>query len=158
MSLKIVKWPSPILTVTSEVVTESLDQALLTDMHHTMKNALGVGLSAIQVNVPKAFFILDIGNGMEVFVNPRIVQKNEKTVEITEGCLSVPGIYEKIFRPQSVDVSYLDGNMQPHTATLTGLRCQIFCHEEEHLRGDMFLNHLPKGRKDAVRAIVRRRS
>lgn len=156
--MRIRTWGDPVLRQPAAPV-EAIDDTLLKlvdDMIQTMYDAPGVGLAAQQVGVLLRVFVYDIGEGPGVLLNPEIVATSgEWTYE--EGCLSVPGLFFPITRPETVHVRGLDldGNQVEHEGhELLG---RVFLHETDHLSGTLLLDRLDKAaRKQAMRALRER--
>ncbi len=114
---------------------------LIDDMYDTMYEANGVGLAAVQVGILKRVVVVDTREEGEKFelVNPVIIS-SEGSREVTEGCLSVPGVNGYVIRPEKVVLKAQDryGNMHEYSAE--GLLAQAFCHETEHLDGGLFID------------------
>ena len=114
---------------------------LLDDMYDTMYEANGVGLAAVQVGILKRVVVVDTREEGEKFelVNPVIIS-SEGSREVTEGCLSVPGVNGYVIRPEKVVLKAQDryGNMHEYSAE--GLLAQAFCHETENLDGGLFID------------------
>jgi len=145
----------PVLRLRAAEVTE-LDgklKNLVDGMVETMYAAPGVGLAAPQVGVQKRLFVYDIGDGPVTMVNPEIVESSgEWTYD--EGCLSVPGLYFPITRPNRVTIRGVD--LDGHEVILEGeeLLGRVFLHELDHLDGVLLLERLdPDTRKNALRAL-----
>ena len=117
---------------------------LVADMAETMYEAPGIGLAATQVDVHKQVVVIDTSeekNDLRVFVNPRLVHlEGAQTGE--EGCLSVPGIYDKVERAERVTVHYLDLEGVAQSLTTDGLLAVCIQHEIDHLQGKVFVDHL----------------
>ena len=103
---------------------------LLDDMYETMMKADGVGLAAPQVGILKRVVVIDVGTGRIELVNPEIIE--------TEGCLSFPGLFGKVKRPNKVKVKAQDRNGRPFMAEGEELLARAFCHECDHLDGHVF--------------------
>ncbi|MDD3483475.1 peptide deformylase [Azovibrio restrictus] len=119
-------------------------RALVADMAETMYEAPGIGLAATQVNVHKQVVVIDVSeekNQLLVLINARITHKDGLQV-YEEGCLSVPGIYDKVERAAQVTVEYLDQEGQPQTLSTDGLLAVCIQHELDHLQGRVFVDHL----------------
>ncbi|KMZ55871.1 peptide deformylase [Dorea sp. D27] len=113
-------------------------KVLINDMFDTMYEAYGVGLAAPQVGVLKRIVTIDVGEGPIVLINPEIIETSgEQTGE--EGCLSVPGKYGIVTRPDYVKVRALDEDMQERELEGAGLLARAFCHEIDHLDGNMYV-------------------
>lgn len=116
---------------------------LLDDMYETMQKCNGVGLAAPQVGILKRAVVIDIGEGKIELINPVIV-KSSGTQNGTEGCLSVPGVYGEVERPNEVTVKAQDRNGEFFEISGTELLARAFCHELEHLDGKLFLERVTK--------------
>lgn len=117
---------------------------LVADMAETMYEAPGIGLAATQVDVHRQVVVIDISeekNQLLVLINPRITHRDGVQV-YEEGCLSVPGIYDKVERAAQVTVEYLDLEGQSRTLTADGLLAVCIQHEIDHLQGRVFVDHL----------------
>ena len=139
---------------TVKVVDEDL-QKLMDDMLETMYAAPGIGLAAIQVGVPKRVIVLDIApkdkpkNPM-FFVNPEIITKSENSSTYEEGCLSVPGQFAEINRPDKCHIKYLDYYGQPKELVAKGMLATCIQHEMDHLKGILFIDYLSKLKKSMI--------
>jgi len=141
-------------SLTVKVVDEDL-QKLMDDMLETMYAAPGIGLAAIQVGVPKRIIVLDIApkdkpkNPM-YFVNPEIITKSENSSTYEEGCLSVPGQFAEINRPDKCHIKYLDYYGQPKEIKADGMLATCIQHEIDHLEGILFIDYLSKLKKTMI--------
>ena len=130
-------------------------QKLMDDMLETMYAAPGIGLAAIQIGIPKRIIVLDIDqkegqkNPM-YFVNPEIVDKSENHSTYEEGCLSVPGQFAEIDRPDQCFVKYLDYNGEPREINAQGMLATCIQHEMDHLEGILFIDYLSKLKKTMI--------
>ena len=111
---------------------------LLDDMAETMYAAEGVGLAAPQVGVLRRVVVIDVGEGLLELINPEILESDGEQ-EGPEGCLSVPGVYGWVRRPEHVKVRAQDRNGEFFEVEGFGLTARAFCHEIEHLEGHLFL-------------------
>ena len=148
-----------------EEVDEDL-QKLMNDMLETMYAAPGIGLAAIQVGVPKRVIVLDIEwrNKSEstsdekqverknpmYFVNPEIISKSKNNSTYEEGCLSVPGQFAEIDRPDKCHIKYLDYYGQPKELVAEGMLATCIQHEIDHLEGILFIDYLSKLKKSMI--------
>ena len=133
-------------------VDESLRQ-LVSDMAETMYEAPGIGLAATQVDVHKQLVIIDISedkSDLRVFINPRL-ECCEGLQEGEEGCLSVPGIYEKVERAEQVTVHYLDLEGKEQSLVAEGLLAVCLQHELDHLNGKVFVDHLSQLKQTRIK-------
>ena len=153
---KILVEPDPFLRQVSQDV-EKVDNELRTlmdDMLETMYAAPGIGLAAIQVGVPKRVIVIDLSKEEErkpfYFVNPRIIKKSENNSTYEEGCLSVPGQFAEVDRPDQCHVSYLDYNDQKKELKAEGLLATCIQHEIDHLEGILFIDYLSKLKQNFI--------
>jgi peptide deformylase len=126
--------------VDAKEMSDPLFQQLIDDMFETMYDAPGVGLAAPQVNVSKRFFVMDVHDDEHepaVVINPKI-ESAEEEIEMTEGCLSVPGMVGEIVRFKRVAVSGLDRNGERIRLEGDGLFAQCLQHEIDHLNGVLY--------------------
>lgn len=134
--MNIIRAPDPRLGIKSDQVPEPIDQKILNEMHKLMLSENGIGLAGIQVNIPTRFFIIDIGDGLEVYINPQVLKYTGNIIKSTEGCLSFPGLVETVDRHSSLIVSYTDNETGALVAEeLDALRAIVFQHENDHLDG-----------------------
>jgi len=112
---------------------------LLDDMVETMRHADGIGLEAPQVGILKRAVVIDVGDGVIELVNPELVAAKGEQVDI-EGCLSVPGKYGEVKRPQKVIVRAQDRHGKTFEVTGEGLLARALCHEIDHLDGKLFVD------------------
>ena len=112
---------------------------LIDDMFETMYSESGVGLAAPQVGILKQIVVIDVDDDNPlVMINPRILETSgEQTGD--EGCLSLPGQYGQVTRPDYVKATAYDENMEPYEIEGTGLLARAICHETDHLKGKMFV-------------------
>src|SRR5579862_6316689 len=146
MLLDILEYPDPRLRKVAAVipaVTPEI-QKLVGDMAETMYSAPGVGLAATQVNVHKRLIIIDISedrNDLKVFINPQIVTADGEA-EREEGCLSVPGYYDKVTRAARITVRAQDRKGDPFVLDAEGMLAVCVQHEIDHLNGKVFVDYL----------------
>lgn len=144
MAIRLIrKEPDEVLRKTSREVTVFDDRLaqLLDDMYDTMYDAGGVGLAAVQVGILKRAVVVDTREEGERYelVNPKLVYKKGER-EVSEGCLSVPGVSGYVKRPEKVIVRAQDRHGETFEVEATGLLAQAFCHEIEHLDGGLFID------------------
>ena len=119
-----------------------------------MYDAPGIGLAATQVNVHQRILVIDISenhDAPQVFINPVVTILDPELGEYDEGCLSVPGFYETVNRPQRVSVTALDRNGQAFTQELEGLLAICLQHEIDHLDGKLFVDYLSPLKRQRIR-------
>lgn len=134
---------------------------LAEDMFLTMDKANGVGLAAPQVGLSMRMFVVD-GNGLaedfpecagyrRCMINPEIIEAADTYNTKDEGCLSIPGVYEGVKRPDWIVVRYLDENLQQHEERVEGFAARMTLHEYDHLDGKMFIDHVSPLRKQLIK-------
>lgn len=143
--LKILQYPDERLHTVAAPVAEVTDniRALLKDMAETMYAAPGIGLAATQVNVHQRIIVIDTSETHDqllVLINPEIVASSG-TSDYEEGCLSVPDIYGKVQRAESVSVKALDAQGKPIAIDADGLLAVCIQHEMDHLAGKVFVEY-----------------
>jgi peptide deformylase len=155
---KIIYLPDPRLRYETEPVSIFDDelQVLIDDMFETMCHAEGVGLAAPQIGLSLRMAVVDVSkerNQRICLINPEIIKSTGEDL-MSEGCLSVPTVYEKAPRALEVTVRALDRYGQPFEQTATGLLAQCFQHEIDHLDGKLFVDYLsPLKRQIAHRKL-----
>ncbi len=123
-------------------------------MAETMYEAPGIGLAATQVDVHKRVIVIDVSEDKSkllAFINPEILERSGEQV-CEEGCLSVPGIYEKVTRSERVKVRALDPQGKPFTMEAEGLLAVCVQHEIDHLEGKVFVEHLSQLKQGRIKA------
>ena len=138
-------------------VTDST-RRLIRDMAETMYAAPGIGLAATQVDVHEQIVVIDVSethDELKVFINPELVMAEGEEVS-EEGCLSVPGIYEKVTRAEHVKVKALDEHGKPFELEADGLLAVCIQHEIDHLRGKVFVEHLSHLKQTRIRAKLKK--
>jgi peptide deformylase len=127
-------------------------------MAETMYAAPGIGLAAVQVNVPKRVVVIDISaerNDLKVFINPEIKTLNGEQ-EFEEGCLSVPGVYAPVTRAERILVSALDREGKPFEMEADGLLAVCVQHEIDHLDGKVFVDYLSRIKQERIRKRLKK--
>ena len=155
--LEILKFPDTRLRTEAKPVAHVTDatRALIDDMLETMYAAPGIGLAATQVNVHQRLLVMDISDdkcaAAGIYQSPRSPYWTPNSGEYDEGCLSVPGFYETVCRPQRVEVSALDRDGSPFTCELEGLAAVCLQHEIDHLNGKLFVDYLSPLKRQRIR-------
>jgi peptide deformylase len=154
--LDILEFPDPRLRTRAKPVTEVTDatRALIDDMFETMYDAPGIGLAATQVDVHERILVIDVSEDRSeplVFINPQVEVLDPDLGEYDEGCLSVPGFYETVRRPQRVSVTALDRHGEPFTREIDGLLAICLQHEIDHLEGKLFVDYLSPLKRSRIR-------
>lgn len=144
--LPILRYPDPRLHTVAAPVTEVDDRIrkLVADMAETMYEAPGIGLAATQVDVHRRIVVIDVSedkSGLMALINPEILERSGEQV-CEEGCLSVPGIYEKVSRAERVKVRALNENGESFEFEADGLLAVCVQHEIDHLDGKVFVEYL----------------
>lgn len=138
---------SPVRQVNAEI------RKLVDDMAQTMYAAPGIGLAATQVNVHKQVIVIDVSENHDqlmALINPQILAR-DGVAEREEGCLSVPGIYEKVSRAERISVTALDRDGKPFTLDVEGLLAVCIQHEIDHLQGKVFVEYLSRLKQTRIK-------
>jgi peptide deformylase len=159
--LKILQYPDERLHKIARKVPAVTDatRKLVRDMAETMYAAPGVGLAATQVDVHECVIVVDVSethDDLKVLINPEIVASSGTSVH-EEGCLSVPGIYEEVERPETVTVRALNERGENFTLEADGLLATCIQHEMDHLRGRVFVEYLSPLKQSRIRAKLKKR-
>jgi peptide deformylase len=123
-------------------------------MAETMYAAPGIGLAATQVNVHERVIVIDISethDALRVFINPEIVAQSGRE-ESEEGCLSVPGIFDRVQRAERVTARALDRDGKPFELSADGLLAVCIQHEMDHLMGKVFVDYLSNLKRNRIKA------
>lgn len=142
----VLHFPNPKLRQIAAAVAVVDDKIrnLVNDMVETMYDAPGIGLAASQIDEHKRIIVMDVSgdrSDLLVFINPEI-QSGEGKQKLEEGCLSLPGIYEKLTRFEKISVKALDKNGKPFELEADGLLSVCIQHEIDHLDGKVFIDYL----------------
>ena len=155
----IVKYGDPVLRKKADPVSEITAEVkdLVADLKATLSDAKGLGLAAPQIGVSLRVFIVDLSAvditaEAKVFINPEIMETSGM-IDYEEGCLSFPGIYQQLSRPNKVKVKAMDENGQEFVITAEGLAARAILHENDHLDGVLFIDHF----STVSRALVDRK-
>ena len=139
---------------------------LLANMFETMEEANGVGLAAPQIGLNIRVVVIDLDVLSEDFpeykgfkkgfVNPHIIEYDETNTEsLEEGCLSLPGIQEKVTRPTRIHVQYLDEDLNEHDEWVEGYLARVMQHEFDHLDAKMFIDRISPLRKQLIKSKLK---
>ena len=139
---------------------------LLANMFETMEEANGVGLAAPQIGLNIRVVVIDLDVLSEDFpeykgfkkgfINPHIIEYDDTdTVSLEEGCLSLPGISEKVTRPTRIHVQYLDEDLQLHDEWVEGYLARVMQHEFDHLDAKMFIDRISPLRKQLIKSKLK---
>jgi peptide deformylase len=154
--LNILEFPDPRLRTKARPVStvSNKTRSLIDDMFETMYQAPGIGLAATQVDVHERLLVIDLSEDQSeprVFINPQVKILDPELGEYDEGCLSVPGFYETVSRPQRIEVTALDRNGEEFTEELEGLLAICLQHEIDHLEGKLFVDYISPLKRQRIR-------
>jgi peptide deformylase len=161
MVLKILEYPDPRLRKAAlpvPAVTPEI-RRLIEDLTETLYAAPGVGLAATQVDVHKRILVIDVSadrDELRVFVNPELISA-EGEAEAEEGCLSLPGYYEKVRRAARVRVRALNSQGEPFELDAEGVLAVCIQHEMDHLVGKVFIDHLSPLKRARFKTRLRKK-
>ena len=160
--LEILTYPDPRLRQVAQpvqVFDDDLKQ-LVSDMAETMYHDNGIGLAAVQVNVPKRVIVIDVSetrDQLQVFINPELSVAGE-TIDSEEGCLSVPDVFETVPRRERVHVQAVDADGKPFERELDGLLGRCLQHEVDHLDGKVIVDYLSRLKQSRIRGRLTKRT
>lgn len=124
---------------------------LTSAMLDTLLEVDGVGLAAPQIGVSEKFFVIDIRDGKKyVFINPEIIETSIEEGPYDEGCLSLPGVYHEVIRPLRVKIQAQNEYGKVFTLDADGLLARVIQHENDHLYGHLFIDHLSEDERNKV--------
>jgi len=167
MILPIVAYGNSILKKVSVDIDKDYPdlEKLISDMFETMYHTEGVGLAAPQINKSIRLFVVDatpFGRDYpeavgfrKVFINPVITEFSGDDVPFTEGCLSLPNLYEEVVRKDKIHIEYLDENFVAHEEDLSGIRSRVVQHEYDHLEGHVHVDRISQLRKIMIKGRLR---
>lgn len=167
MILPIYTYGQPVLKKETEEIDKDYPQLdeLIDNMFETMEKSDGVGLAAPQVGLSIRLVVIGLDCLSEdypqykdfnkAFINPYIEEYGTETDGYEEGCLSFPGIHEKVIRPTKVRVSYLDRDFNEHDEWIDGFLARVIQHEVDHLDGTCFVDRLSPLRKQMVKGKLK---
>ena len=154
MILPIYVYGQPVLRKEADDITPDYPnlKELIANMFETMNRADGVGLAAPQIGLPIRVVTIDLDvmsdelpefkDFRRAYINPHILEVGGEEVSMEEGCLSLPGIHEKVARSVRIRVKYYDENWQEHEEEVTGFAARVVQHECEHLAGHVFIDNI----------------
>ena len=154
MILPIYLYGQSVLRKVTEDITPDYPELkkLIQDMFETVEQAEGIGLAAPQIGLPIRLVIIDLtpladespeyADFKKVYINAHIVETSEETDSMDEGCLSLPGIHEKVTRPSRIHVQYMDENFVEHDEWVDGFLARVMQHEFDHLEGKVFVDRI----------------
>ena len=155
MIYPIVAFGDPVLKAKGKEIPQDFPDLtkLIDDMYETMYNAHGVGLAAPQIGKSIRLFVIDSAPFEDdeekkkaavkkAFINPQIIKEDGDEWAFEEGCLSIPGIRENVYRPARVTIRYQDLDWQAHEEVFDGIVARVIQHEYDHIEGVLFTDHL----------------
>ena len=154
MVLPIYLYGQPVLRKVAEDITPDYPElaTLIENMFETMHQAQGIGLAAPQIGLAIRLVVVDLDvlaedypefkDFRKVYINAHIVETSDETDSMEEGCLSLPGVHEKVTRPSRIHVQYLDENFEQHDEWVDGYLARVMQHEFDHLEGKVFSDRL----------------
>jgi peptide deformylase len=154
--LDILRYPDARLHTVARPVAAVDDRIrrLVADMAETMYAAPGIGLAATQVDVHERVIVIDLSenrDALQVFINPEIIARSGERKVYEEGCLSVPGIYDEVERPDRITVRALDERGETFELEADGLLSVCLQHEMDHLQGKVFVQYLSRLKQSRIR-------
>ncbi|MGH1463116.1 MAG: peptide deformylase [Neptuniibacter sp.] len=155
--LTILEYPDPRLRTIAEPVEKVDDEirAIIDDMFETMYAAPGIGLAATQVNIHKQIVTIDLSeeqNEPLVLINPEFEVIDEEKHKYQEGCLSVPGFFEDVTRPQTVLLKAINYEGEAYELEAEGLLSVCIQHELDHLNGKLFVDYLSRLKRNRIKS------
>lgn len=181
MIYPIVAFGDPVLKTPAKAIPATFPadelQQLIADMFATMYSAHGVGLAAPQIAKSLRLFVIDsapmvddedeeTGEKVELapteapvkraFINPEIIEETGEEWGFEEGCLSIPGVRETVYRPETIVLRYEDENRVQHEETFSGMTARVIQHEYDHLEGILFTDHLSGFKKQLIKGKLTR--
>lgn len=163
MILPIYTYGMPVLRKEAEDITPDYPDLpqLIADMYETMYHSDGIGLAAPQIGKPIRLVVISLdvlkddypqyAGFKRTYINAHILDSNEQTNSLEEGCLSLPGIHESVRRPTQVKIRYVDENFTPHEEWVDGYLARVVQHEFDHLDGHVFTDRISPLRKQMIR-------
>ncbi|MBA5793729.1 peptide deformylase [Flavobacterium sp. xlx-214] len=161
MILSIVGYGDPVLRKKCEEITPEYPQLqeLISNMYETMDHAYGVGLAAPQIGLPIRLFVVStkpfsededlskeeqefLANFSSTFINAKILNEEGKEWAFNEGCLSIPGVREDVYRKPNITIEYYDENFTKHTKDFSGYAARVIQHEYDHIEGILFTDKI----------------
>jgi peptide deformylase len=164
MILPIYLYGQPILRkVTQDIAPDYPNlKDLIVDMFETMHNAEGIGLAAPQIGLEIRLLVIDLSpystsdpafkDFKKIMINARILEADGEEKSEDEGCLSIPGINERVYRKSHIRLKYLDENFVEHEEDYYGHHARVIQHEYDHLEGKLFIDYLSGIRKQLIKS------
>jgi len=151
---------NPILSIPLSKVSEDANrEQIKNDLLDTMKNFNGIGLSANQIGIMERVFVMysDVKNKETIICfDPRIVTFSDEEIVMEEGCLSYPGLWLKVSRPDGIEVTYENENGEIQEKAMFGLEARVFQHEYDHMEGTNFTKRVSRLRLDRAKKRLKK--
>ena len=129
------------------------------EMVTALREGKGVGLAGPQAGILKRIFVVQVeGDAPRVFINPSILETSQETVKYEEGCLSIPGVWAEVVRPQSVKIQAWNEKGRPFTLETGGILARVILHEYDHLEGVLFIDRLSEPKRKRIIAKLERQA
>ncbi len=163
MKLPVYLYGHPVLRQVGEDISSDYPdlKQLIDDMWETMYFTEGIGLAAPQIGRAIRLFVIDADVMKDdfpecaffkrCFINAHIVEYSDYQVTENEGCLSIPGIHEKVERPNSITIEYVNENFEPQRETFSGFAARVVQHEYDHIEGELFIDKISAVRKSMIK-------
>ncbi len=161
--LPIYLYGHPVLREVAQDITPDYPELknLIEQMWQSMYESEGIGLAAPQIGRSIRLLVIDASPMASIFpeckdfktvmINAHITERSEETLSEEEGCLSLPGIHERVERPKEITITYLDENFIPQTRHFSGFTARVIQHEYDHLEGKLFTDHVSTLRKSLLK-------
>jgi peptide deformylase len=129
------------------------------DMIEALREGKGVGLAGPQAVIAKRIFVVHVeGDTPRVFINPSIIETSPETVKYEEGCLSIPGVWADVIRPQTVKIQAWNEKGRPFTMETGGILARVILHEYDHLEGVLFIDRLSEPKRKRILAKLEKQA
>ena len=157
---RLIESDSPLLTIPLSGCSKDLNRKELKEnLTETMENFTGIGLSANQCGImERAFVMYSDVKKKEIIAcfNPKIISESEEKILMDEGCLTYPGLWVKVKRPEGIEVMYEDENGKKQEKALFGLEARVFQHEMDHMLGTNFTAKVSRLRLDRAKKRLKK--
>ena len=129
------------------------------DLIKALNEGQGIGLAGPQVGLLERIFAVQVGGDVpRIFINPSIIETSQELRKYEEGCLSIPGIYADVIRPESIKVQAWNEKGRPFTLEASGLMARVILHEYDHLEGRLFIDHLSEQKRNRILAKIEKKN
>ena len=167
MILPVIAYGDPVLKKKAEEIKKNHPRLpeIIADMFETMYNAKGVGLAAPQIGLSIRLFVVDAAPFAEdneelkdfkrVFINAHLVKEEGNKWKFNEGCLSIPGVREDVFRKPEIEIEYVDENFVKQKEKFKGTAARIIQHEYDHIEGVLFTDRISAMRRQLIRGSLK---